>query len=191
MPYNSSETRRRLLEAAIEEFSAHGIVGARVDAIAKRARATKQAIYAYYGSKDELFLAAFEDRIIAFQQAIRFDEDDLAEYAGRMFDAYADSPQTWRITVWSQLEQGDARRQIPVLDTAFTEYAARIAIAQNEGRVTRRYAPATILGLARALALTWQMQPPELGASMPEERRSRRAIVVASMRALLEDAHHE
>ena len=37
------------------EFSAYGIAGARVDRIASAAKANKQAIYAYFGSKDALF----------------------------------------------------------------------------------------------------------------------------------------
>ena len=57
MPWDSQDTRRRLLEAAITEFSAYGIAGARVDRIASAAKANKQAIYAYFGSKDALFAA--------------------------------------------------------------------------------------------------------------------------------------
>jgi AcrR family transcriptional regulator len=63
MPHDSASTRRRLLNAAIEEFSVHGLAGGRVQVIADNAKANKQAIYAYYGSKEGLFLAAFADRI--------------------------------------------------------------------------------------------------------------------------------
>ena len=63
MPWDSQDTRRRLLEAATTETSAYGIAGARVDRIASAAKANKQAIYAYFGSKDALFAAAFDDRI--------------------------------------------------------------------------------------------------------------------------------
>ncbi|GAA2074559.1 TetR family transcriptional regulator [Pseudolysinimonas kribbensis] len=191
MAYNSAETRRRLLEAAIEEFSAHGIAGARVETIARRARANKQAIYQYFGSKERLFLAAFEDRMLALQQTIHFDESDLAEYAGRVFDAYADSPQTWRITFWAQLERGLNHLHIPALDAASQEHAARILQAQQVGRITRRYTPETILALSRSLALTWQVHPAERDAITAQERGKRREVVVASMRALLDDDAHD
>ena len=42
------------------EFSHHGLGGARVDRIAQRAGANKRMLYYYFGSKDDLFLAALE-----------------------------------------------------------------------------------------------------------------------------------
>jgi TetR/AcrR family transcriptional regulator len=53
-------TRNAILAAAQAEFAAHGLSGARVDAIARRARANKRMIYHYFGSKAELYLAALE-----------------------------------------------------------------------------------------------------------------------------------
>jgi TetR/AcrR family transcriptional regulator len=53
-------TREAILVAAQEEFSAKGLSGGRVDAIARRARANKRMIYHYFGSKDGLYLAAVE-----------------------------------------------------------------------------------------------------------------------------------
>jgi AcrR family transcriptional regulator len=57
----SPERRRRfLLESAITEFSTYGIGGARVDRIAQRANSNKAMVYHYFGSKEELYLAAME-----------------------------------------------------------------------------------------------------------------------------------
>lgn len=53
-------TREAILVAAQKEFAAKGLSGARVDAIARRARANKRMIYHYFGSKDGLYLAALE-----------------------------------------------------------------------------------------------------------------------------------
>jgi len=53
-------TRQRILEAAIAEFTAKGLDGARVDEIAARAGANKRMLYAYIGGKEELWLAALE-----------------------------------------------------------------------------------------------------------------------------------
>ncbi len=53
-------TRETILMAAQEEFSAKGLAGARVDEIARRARANKRMIYHYFGSKEGLYLAALE-----------------------------------------------------------------------------------------------------------------------------------
>jgi TetR/AcrR family transcriptional regulator len=53
-------TRNAILAAAQAEFAANGLSGARVDAIARRARANKRMIYHYFGSKAGLYLAALE-----------------------------------------------------------------------------------------------------------------------------------
>ena len=55
MAYDSAATRARLLDAAHSEFAERGLAGARVDRIAAAAQANKQAIYAYFGSKEQLF----------------------------------------------------------------------------------------------------------------------------------------
>ncbi|TGE00697.1 TetR family transcriptional regulator [Methylobacterium nonmethylotrophicum] len=53
-------TRADILAVAREEFSAFGLSGARVDAIAERTRTSKRMIYYYFGSKEGLYLAVLE-----------------------------------------------------------------------------------------------------------------------------------
>src|SRR5262245_44069805 len=53
-------TRNAILVAAQAEVAANGLSGARLDAIARRARANKRMIYHYFGSKSGLYLAALE-----------------------------------------------------------------------------------------------------------------------------------
>ncbi len=53
-------TRLRVLDAAKAEFARLGFDGARVAAIAARAKANKQLIYHYFGSKDDLYVAVLE-----------------------------------------------------------------------------------------------------------------------------------
>jgi AcrR family transcriptional regulator len=53
-------TRNRILAAAKHEFARFGLGGARVDAIARRAKANKRMIYHYFGSKEGLFTAVLE-----------------------------------------------------------------------------------------------------------------------------------
>lgn len=50
--------KRAVLDTAIEEFAQYGLEGARVDRIAGRANANKQALYHYFGNKEGLFSAA-------------------------------------------------------------------------------------------------------------------------------------
>ena len=66
-------TRAAILSAATQEFTANGLTGARVDAIAERARVNKRMIYHYFGDKEGLYLAVLE----ATYASIRAAELDL------------------------------------------------------------------------------------------------------------------
>lgn len=57
---NPEATRSAILSAARAEFGVKGLDGARVDQIARRARANKQLVYYYFGNKDGLYTAALE-----------------------------------------------------------------------------------------------------------------------------------
>ncbi len=54
------ESRSRILEAALKEFSAQGLAGARMDTIASIAAVNKALLYYYFESKEKLYLAALE-----------------------------------------------------------------------------------------------------------------------------------
>ena len=56
----SAETRSRILDAALREFSAHGLAGARTEQIATAANVNKALIYYHFGSKENLYIAAVE-----------------------------------------------------------------------------------------------------------------------------------
>jgi len=57
---NEEEIRDAILTAAIGEFYEHGLGGARVDAIARRAKTNKRYLYLYVGNKQAIWLAALE-----------------------------------------------------------------------------------------------------------------------------------
>ena len=90
MPRDSAATRARILAAAVTEFSAYGLAGARIDRIAEMAVANKRSIYVYYRSKEGLFYAALQRVIGELTEAVPVTEDDLPGYAGRMFDHLVD-----------------------------------------------------------------------------------------------------
>jgi AcrR family transcriptional regulator len=60
-PRDGEATKRRVLQAAKAEFARHGLAGARIDAIARRAKANKQMIYHYFSGKEKLYLAVLEE----------------------------------------------------------------------------------------------------------------------------------
>jgi len=55
---NEEKVREAILTAAIAEFVEHGLGGARVDAIARRAKTNKRYLYVYVGNKEAIWLAA-------------------------------------------------------------------------------------------------------------------------------------
>jgi TetR/AcrR family transcriptional regulator len=56
----AAETRARILESALSEFSAKGLAGARTEQIAEAAGVNKALLYYYFASKENLYLAALE-----------------------------------------------------------------------------------------------------------------------------------
>ena len=76
-------TKARILAAAVREFSAKGISGARVDAIAARARVNKRMLYYYFESKEGLFREILRRRLVERSATLTgravSDPDRLAE----------------------------------------------------------------------------------------------------------------
>jgi TetR/AcrR family transcriptional regulator len=56
----SAETRARILDAALSEFAANGLAGARTEHIAQAAGVNKALLYYYFESKEKLYAAALE-----------------------------------------------------------------------------------------------------------------------------------
>jgi TetR/AcrR family transcriptional regulator len=56
----SAETRAKILDAALREFSANGLAGARMDQIASLAGVNKALLYYHFDSKENLYAAALE-----------------------------------------------------------------------------------------------------------------------------------
>jgi AcrR family transcriptional regulator len=54
----------QILEAAFEEFAAHGYAGARLDDVATRAGISKGLVYVYFKTKEELFKAVVRAFIV-------------------------------------------------------------------------------------------------------------------------------
>jgi AcrR family transcriptional regulator len=63
------ERRAEVLQAALEVFGEMGFERATLQDVAERAGVTKGALYHYFDSKDELFLALMRDRVAAQVEA--------------------------------------------------------------------------------------------------------------------------
>src|SRR5580698_7326663 len=80
--YDPEQTKRNILDVATQEFSAMGLTGARVDAIAERTNTTKRMLYYYFESKEGLYQAVLEKvygDIRALEQDLHVSELDPVE----------------------------------------------------------------------------------------------------------------
>src|SRR5271170_6917338 len=67
----TEETQSRILDAAQAVFSEQGFEKTQLEEVAARAGYTRGAIYAHYSSKEDLFLALMEHRVLTRFTAIR------------------------------------------------------------------------------------------------------------------------
>jgi AcrR family transcriptional regulator len=186
MVRDADATRRRLLDAAAEEFAAFGIAGARVDRIAATAASNKAQIYHYFGNKDGLFDAVFHDLVVTTLRDSPIDATDLPEYAGRLFDGYAARPHVQRLATWYRLERAETRDPIDIIVESNAAKVDAIAKAQAEGTLTDRWSAVDLLALVLHVSGLWSGMTPEFTALVADEDHAhRRAVVVEAVRALL------
>lgn len=186
MVRDAEATRRRLLDAAADEFAARGIAGARVDRIAQAARSNKAQIYHYFGSKDALFEAVFDRIVKATLRDTPIEPTNLPEYAGRLFDRYQSHPEVQRLATWYRLERADNTDPIEAVVASNAAKVKAIAEAQRAGLLSTRFEPAVLLGLVLTLSGTWSSMTPEYtGLVKRLSVAKRRQAIVDAVAALL------
>jgi AcrR family transcriptional regulator len=182
---NAEATKERILEAALAEFSAHGIAGARVDRIAATARCNKNLIYVYFEDKETLFTTVLQKHLRRVHDEQPFTPDDLPGYAARVFDFAMANPALMRLLAWSALEQ-EAKDQAdrgPTLDAK----EAALAEAQNAGRVGTAFAPDFLVRALLSLATAWSAAGalgPPLDPKAADRRAELRESIVEAVRLL-------
>ena len=182
-------TKKRLLDAATNEFAQRGIAGARVDRIAELAGCSKALIYDYFGNKDQLFDAVYDALVVAFVQEVPIDTSDLAGYAGRLFDQYQACPEILRLASWDILERGGSGTQLEAIQAADQHKIAAIEQAQHEGRVSDRWSPAELLALIVGMSTIWFFATPEVTKLNATEISAQRRTITEAVRRLVDDSN--
>ena len=114
--------RDKILDVALQEFSRRGLSGARIDAIAAESGLNKGMIYYYFGSKEDLYVAALEESYRRFRQ-IESDfhleklppVEALGALVGASFDFHAAHPEFIRMVMSENINHGEYIRKIPEL----------------------------------------------------------------------------
>jgi AcrR family transcriptional regulator len=122
------ETRTRLLDAAVRVCARRGLADATVEEIAEEAGYTRGAVYSNFGSKEDLLLAVFEERI----------EPRLRSVLAPMVEATGAAEQGEMLTslVRSLVNE---ERAYALLLVEFWGFAARTrAVARRFAQVRRR-----------------------------------------------------
>ena len=129
-------TKQRILDAALREFSEKGIAGARVDAIAARAKVNKRMLYYYFGSKEGLFQEILRRRVD--ESTVALQDADVAGHRrlARSFDEMAQEQDYVRLLAWEALEGGNGHLvNEPIRRAFFKDWIAAVEAEQRAGNV--------------------------------------------------------
>jgi len=103
---SNATTIADIVDAAKEEFAAHGFDGSTVDSICRRAKVSKQLLYYYFGSKSDLYtiiLKEAAENTAVFvgrdEYAALAPEDALTQFMQNMFREFVERPQIARMTI--------------------------------------------------------------------------------------------
>jgi AcrR family transcriptional regulator len=190
MPTTGTDSPRdRIVTAATAEFARYGIAGARIERIAKAARTSKERLYAYFRSKEELYATVAAHELTAIAEATRMDPADLPGYAGRIHDYFTAHPDRFRLMNWGQLELADSARSDPgdPIQVTMHRKTEQLRQAQKAGQLDPVWDPADILVFVNQLATSWVGQS-DLLPTAEDARASflaaRRAAIVAAVQRL-------
>ena len=194
MSWDTEGTKQKILKAAISEFALHGPDGTTVDKIAKIAGVNKERIYNYFGAKRDLFAVVLSNELIKVAQSVplkSFEEEDIAEYAGRVYDYHCVHPELSRLLLWEGLIYSS--QEVPNENIRCENYNCKIEAIkkeQNEGRVTDEIEASYLTFMILALANSWFMLPQVARMFTPIEdidnpHEKRRAMIIEAAKRLL------
>ncbi|MFJ4274269.1 TetR/AcrR family transcriptional regulator [Streptomyces coelicoflavus] len=147
------------MNAARQEFAAHGMTGARVDRIAELAGVNKERVYGHFGNKEGLFAATIGTALDELAEAVSKPDGDVASWVGSVYDFHRERPELLRLLLWEALQhQGD---ELPGKQDRAARYAVKVdALAQQLRLPAGADAAATLLCLIGLAA--WPNAVPQL-----------------------------
>ncbi|QPG68806.1 MULTISPECIES: TetR family transcriptional regulator [Mycobacteriaceae] len=179
------------MAAAKVEFSALGFAGARLNRIAAEANASKERLYSYFQSKQNLFEAVVEQWIQDAPYDAIFKPDDVPAYAVALFDYMVADPVGARLQRWIELEAAEGMFGDHVLRRIFQSKLDRIAEAQRSGIIDASWRPMDLLVLLNDM--TYALAAGGFGIDRivdqplsPETAAVRRAAVAEAARRLVQ-----
>jgi AcrR family transcriptional regulator len=140
-PRNPSETIRRILAAAREEFGVNGLDGTKMEHIAKRASVSKQLVYLYFKSKNELYselLLAIMRESHDLLKKIDYEglapDEAIRAYIGALYDFYSSDPVMSKVTLDQSMHGGAQIRTSPDARRWRAELTSKLDAVLARGR---------------------------------------------------------
>ena len=136
----AEQTRMRLMAAAEAEFSEKGLAGARVDEIAREAGVNKRMIYAYFDSKEGLYMAVLEavyGRLAQCEADAGLDALPVEEAIGALVENYfrflQDNDSYVRMVMWENLHRGKYMDELSTVRDPMRKAMARLVARGKAG----------------------------------------------------------
>ncbi|SJM69087.1 TetR family transcriptional regulator [Gulosibacter sp. 10] len=193
MAWDTEGTKRRILDAAVLEFAAHGPDGTTVERIARAAGVNKERVYNYFGGKRELFASVLREELAKVARDVpveSFAREDVGDYAGRVYDYHREHPELGRLMRWEGLAYDEEVPDEAARRGYYARKTAAMEAGQREGAVDAGLDADHLMFLVLALAGWWTAVPQVArmitGAESEAEHARRRASVVAAARRLAE-----
>ncbi len=135
---NLKRTRENILAAALAEFSARGFAGARVDAIARRARINKRMLYYCFGTKQDLYREILRRKIANRSEWLESTPDDFAGVLAHIYFSGGTDMDFVRLMEWEAIDSG-GRKCIAESErrALFEKAVARLGVLQRQGSIPR------------------------------------------------------
>lgn len=166
-------TKARILEAAVEEFSAKGFTGARVSEIARRAGVNQQLIAYYFDGKEGLY-REMGRRWRSYEAKAFPDGTDFAEMIKHYVRLSADPRSGGRLLAWDGLADtgDDDEEEARERNARLRQEVEQIRERQEAGELDDRLDPAALhliaMSAANAFAVYPQLARGLFGATSPE-----------------------
>ncbi|MCH9734411.1 MAG: TetR family transcriptional regulator [Actinomycetia bacterium] len=187
----SAELRDEILAAARAEFARYGLAGARIDRIARAARASKERLYAHFGGKETLFRDLVAADGAEFFSAVELRPDAVPEFVGDIFDLAQSRPEHIRMITWAKLEGFPLDEPEVDGERAPDRAIASLQRAQAEGYVDPAWEPRQLLVLLFAIGLGWAYWPdPSAATTDASVIAQRRAAVVEAATRVVKPVKH-
>jgi AcrR family transcriptional regulator len=194
MAWDTEGTKRKIVQAATAEFVHHGPDGTTVERIAKLAGVNKERVYNYFGGKAELFAVVLRDQLATAASDVQMTcatADDVAQFAGRLYDYHRQHPDLARLLQWEALTFRDEAPEEPLRREYYGQKTSVLAAGQAEGTITSTMSPDLLHFMLLSLAAYWAVMPQvarmitDASGDEDGQHARRRACVVEAARRMV------